>query len=309
MIIIENISDVVKKRGCVLALGNFDGVHIGHVHLLNRAGEYAKKNGLDFGVFTFIDSPKFLNPGHSLLTDLQTRISMIQNRAEPDFLYLEKFENVKDFSPEKFVEYIASEFNCVCAFSGENFCFGKSALGKADDLKRLMNEIGRDAIVVESVYDNGELISSTIIRSLLASGDVMRAERLLGKPYGFVSKVVHGAHLGHTLGFPTINQIIPKELICPKYGVYSTIVIVDGKEYAGVTNFGVKPTVSKDNTPVAETYIIDFDGDVYGKEIGVFFCKMLREEKKFSSLEELKENIAMNVKQTRVFFKEKYEKK
>ena len=293
--------------GCVLAFGNFDGVHIGHCHLLNEAKKYAAENGLDFGVYTFIDSPKFRHADHSILTDLQNRLSYIDSHVSPDFVYLEKFDDVKDFSPDEFVDYIISEFGVSVCFCGENFTFGKMASGTSQTLVSLMKDKGKDAVIVPTLRHYGSVVSSTRIKALLHDGNVDLAELLLGKPYGFTSKVIHGAHLGHKLGFPTVNQIIPEALVVPKYGVYSTVVIVDGREYMGVTNFGVKPTVSSDNEPVAETYIIDFDGDVYGKYVGIYFCKMLRDEKKFSSLDELRKNIAFNVEQTRRIFKEKYE--
>ena len=295
--------------GCVLAFGNFDGVHRGHKHLLSAARNYAKENGLDFGVYTFVDSPKFKDAHHSILTTLQTRLSLLNNSVSPDFIYLEKFDSVKDLSPDRFVEYIINKFNVVCGFCGENFRFGKNAEGNSKMLVSLMADSGCKAEIVPSLLYDDVIVSSSRICGLLKEGKVSIAHKILGEPYGFTSKVVHGAHLGHKLGFPTVNQIIPKELVYPKYGVYSTIVVVDGKEYMGVTNFGVKPTVSNDNTPVAETYIIDFNGDVYDKNVGLFFVDRLRDEKAFSSLDELRENIAYNVRQTRKFFEENYEKK
>ena len=309
MKIYEN-SDYVKNQSkqTVLAFGNFDGVHIGHCHLLNKAKKYAADNGLDFGVYTFVDSPKFRCADHSILTDLQERLSYIDSHVSPDFVYLERFDAVKDFSPEEFVDYIIGRFDVKVCFCGESFSFGKAASGNPETLVALMKDKCRDVVVVPTLLHDGYSVSSTRIKSLIREGNVELAELLLGTPFGFTSKVLHGAHLGHKLGFPTVNQIIPKNLVVPKYGVYSTVVIVDGREYMGVTNFGVKPTVSSDNSPVAETYIIDFDGDVYDKYVGIYFCKMLREEKKFSSLDELIENIRINVEQTKIFFKEKHEK-
>lgn len=306
MEIFESIYDKSKFNNCVLAFGNFDGVHKGHRHLLNSAKQYAKEKGLSFGVYSFSDSPKFANADHSVLSLQQHRLSYIHEYCDPDFVYLEHFCDVMDMCPEKFVDYIIDKFGCVCTFCGENFSFGKGAKGKSLDLVKLMQENGKDAVIIKSLEHGGVVVSSTYIRSLLADGKADDAEKLLGYPYGFTSKVVHGAHLGHKLGFPTINQIIPKELVLPKFGVYSTVVVVKGKEYMGVTNFGVKPTVSSDNTPVAETYVIDFDGDVYGEYVGLYFCKKLRDERKFSSLDELKENISINVEQTKEFFNEKH---
>ena len=295
-----------KVDGCVLVFGNFDGVHIGHRHLMGKAKEYASQHNLALGIYTFSDSPKFRNPEHSLLTDIETRLSLIDCCCSPDFVYLERFDDVKELSPVQFVDYIISFFDCKCTFCGENFSFGKGASGNSGDLVSLMKKRDGDAFTVESVKTDGIIVSSSYIKELLTNGNAEKAEELLGKAYGFTSKVVHGAHLGHSLGFPTINQVIPKALIKPKYGVYSTVVIIDGRKYMGVTNFGVKPTVSNDSdSPVAETFIIDFDGDVYDRFVTVLFCKMLREERKFSSVDELKKNIRINVEQTKEFFSKK----
>ena len=306
MEIFENNNYYKKDQNVktVLALGNFDGVHTGHCKMLNEAKKYAVENGLCFGVYTFIDSPKFRHQNHSLLTDLQGRLSLIAHNANPDFVYLEKFDDVKDFEPAEFIEYIISKFDAAVCFCGDNFSFGRNASGDSKSLVQLMKSKGRNAVVVPTLMNDSEPVSSTRIRALIETGHVEKARELLGTAFGFTTKVIHGAHLGHTLGFPTVNQIIPKALAVPKYGVYATLVIVDGKQYFGVTNFGVKPTVSCDNTPVAETYIIGFDGNAYDKFVGIYFYKMLREEKKFSSLDELKRSISDNVEQTLEFFNE-----
>ncbi len=307
MKIFENEYIHENDKGCVLAFGNFDGVHLGHRHLLDKAKEYANKEGLLFGVYTFVDSPKFKDPCHSNLLTLQGRLSMLHAFCDPDFVYLEKFDDVRNFTPSEFVSYVVEKFGCECAFCGENFSFGRFAAGKSFNLLSLMKSCGKNAVIVDSLKNGEVTISSSIIRSFVEKGDCENTERFLGYSYHFTSKVVHGNHIGHSLGFPTINQIIPNALVCPAYGVYSTVVIIDGREYMGVTNFGTKPTVSNDNTPVAETYIIDFDGDVYDKYVGLAFLKYLRCEMKFESLDELKENIKKNVFETKQFFKEKHE--
>ncbi len=299
----------IDNKKCVLAFGNFDGVHIGHQHMLIKAKEYAANNGLLFGIYTFADSPKFKGAYHSNLSTLQNRLSDLCEFVCPDFVYLEGFDDIRTLSPEEFVDYVIDKFGAVCTFCGDNFSFGSRALGKAADMERLMHKNGLSAKIVPTLKMNNITISSSYIKELIQNGMTETAEALLGKPYGFVSPVIHGANLGHKLGFPTINQIMPHELIVPKYGVYSTIVIVDGKEYMGVTNFGIKPTVCDDfSSPVAETYILDFSGDAYDKHVGVYFCKMLRDERKFESLDELIKNIEINVEQTRAYFKEKHGK-
>lgn len=295
-----------NQKGCVLALGNFDGVHKGHKLLLDRAKEYASVNGLDFGIYTFVKHPKVLGgKKHELLMTVQTKLSFLDRAACADFVYLEDFDEVKNYSPEEFVQYIIEKFDVKCTFCGENFTFGRMALGDSARLDELMSEKGRNSVAVETLKIDGLTVSSTEIRRLIHEGDAQKASELLLEPYGFTSEIIHGASLGKTLGFPTINQRIPDEVIIPAFGVYSTCVIIDGRELMGVTDIGVKPTVSQDERQVlAETYILDFDEDVYGKHATILICKRLRGEKKFKSLSELTESISENVKQTRDYFKE-----
>ena len=308
MQIFENCYIDNPEKASVLAFGNFDGVHTGHTHLLRLAREYAKQNNLRFGIYTFKNSPKFKDAHRSVITTLDMRLSAFE-KLGADFVYLEDFDDVKDFEPDEFVDYIIGKFCCECAFCGDNFTYGKKASGKADTLFSSMLSKGKMCVVVEGLKVDAITVSSTRIKELIHLGNVEKAKELLGGPYIFTSNVVHGAHLGHTLGFPTVNQLVPKELVVPPFGVYSTIVYIDEKEYMGVTNFGVKPTVSDDaSAPVAETYIIDFDGDVYGKNIGIGFYKKLRDEKKFSSLDELKMSISQNVAETKKYFEDMYEK-
>ena len=165
----------------------------------------------------------------------------------------------------------------------------------------------REMYGIKSAYEkvDGSVVSSTEIRRLIHEGDMESVSLLAGEAYGFTSTVIQGAKLGRTMGFPTINQQIPEEKIIPAYGVYSSIVIVDGKEYKGVTDVGVKPTVSDDERKIlAETHILDFNEDVYGKHVSVFLKKRLRGEKKFRNLSELTKEIEKNVEQTREYFKE-----
>ncbi|MBP3580111.1 MAG: bifunctional riboflavin kinase/FAD synthetase [Clostridia bacterium] len=309
MKIYENDFFQENKKGCVLALGNFDGVHKGHAYLLDCAKEYADKKGLDFGVYTFVKHPKVLGgKKHEMLCTLQERLSLLKEH-NPDFVYLESFDEVKDLSPESFVDLIVEKFCAECAFCGDNFTFGKMAVGTSGTLELLMKKKGKQAVVVKPVEVDGTVVSSTQIRNCLHEGNAQMAARLLGRGYCFVSTVLHGQELGRKLGFPTINQIVPEEKILPALGVYSSVVAVDGKDYMGVTNIGVKPTVWEDERKImAETHIIDFSGDVYGKTVSVELYKRLRGEKKFKSLSELTQNISQNVQQTREYFKEfKYE--
>ena len=294
-----------NKNGCVLALGNFDGVHKGHKFLLEKAREYARGNNLDFGVYTFVKHPKLTyGKNHEMLTTLQEKLSIL-SCLDVDFVYLEEFESVKDYTPCEFVDMITEKFGAECTFCGENFAFGKGALGNSDTLLKLMTEKGKNSVAVKTLKIDASVVSSTEIRRFLHEGDAEGAIKLLGEPYSFVSPIIHGASLGKRLGYPTVNQIIPEEKIIPAFGVYCSIVLIDGKEYMGVTNIGVKPTVSGDERQVlSETHIIGFNEDVYGKYAGVCLYKKLRGEKKFKNLSELTDNIAMCVEKTKEYFKE-----
>ena len=307
MKIYENHFIKDENQGCVLALGNFDGLHKGHLFLLEKAKKYATENGLIFGIYTFSKHPKTMfGKRHEMIMTLQEKMSFLANSAvKPDFVYLEEFNAVKDFSPEEFADMIVEKFGVECTFCGENFTFGKGASGNSITLCKLMNDRGKNSVSVKPLEIDGVVVSSTEIRGFLHDGFADKAAEFLAEPYSFTTQILHGASLGRKLGFPTVNQNIPDEKIIPAFGVYCSVVIIDGKEYLGVTNVGVKPTVSGDERQVlAETHILDFNEDVYGKFATTILFKKLRGEQKFRSLSELTENIAENVKQTREYFKD-----
>ena len=184
-------------------------------------------------------------------------------------------------------------------FCGEDFRFGKNAAGDTRLLRAACQKNGVRFEIVRPVLDDGVPVSSTRIRAALREGDVPLANRLLGSPYMTCGTVVHGRHMGHSLGFPTINQLFSPEDLIPRFGVYATIVEVDGKEYVGATDIGVKPTVGDGYAPAAETFILDFDGDLYGRNIVIRYYAFLRGEKRFDSLEELTKTVLDNAKQAK----------
>lgn len=304
MEIYEDGSTINIKKGCVLALGNFDGVHEGHRKLLKSAREYADKNDLDFGIYTFSEHTRLgKNAAHELLT-LGVEKNSLFECEKADFVYFENFERVKNMTPEEFCDYIVQKLFVRCAFCGENFTFGKNASGKSEDLIFLMKKKGENGIAVPSVEIDGITVSSSEIRRLIRDGDTETAKKFLGYPYTFSSVVIDGKRLGRTIGFPTINQQIPQGKVVPKSGVYATVVCVDGKEYVGVTDIGTKPTVSAGkNEVLAETHIVGFCENIYGKTVTLSLFKNLRDEKKFSGISELTENIALNVQQSKAYFK------
>lgn len=290
----------------VLALGDFDGVHKGHQKLLKTTVDIAAKNGVRSGVYTFrVNTKKLLGVKNFSLLTTETEKNELFASLGLDFVCADDFEAVKDFSPERFCDYLVRRFSPSDVVCGENFTFGKNASAGSDRLVKLLKADGVRVHIVPSVEVDGLCVSSTAVRRLIADGDMLTARRLLGYPYFIRTKVVHGAELGRKLGFPTVNQLEYSGKAIPKFGVYACKCGIGGKTYDGVVNVGIRPTVSegKENPPVVfETHILDFNEDLYGKDITVEFYKMLRPEKKFASLEELRENVLKNIGETRVYF-------
>ncbi len=273
---------------CVLAIGFFDGVHIAHRDLILTAKNTAVKRGLQFGIFTFLGNIK----------DGAKRIYTDEEKAEifeslgADFTVFADFSAIRDFSPEKFVnEILVSALNCRVAVAGFNFRFGKGAAGNARTLTELMEGSGGEAIIKSEIRDgDGKTVSSTRIRELLENGKIKVANSLLGAPYYIKGKVEHGNNTGHTLGFPTVNLPISEEKAAVRLGVYRSAIPIGEKIYAGITNVGICPTF-KARKVHSETYILDFDGDIYGENLCVYLMDFMRDETAFSSPEELKMQI------------------
>ncbi len=296
-------SSMLPKSGCAVVLGNFDGVHLGHKKLISEAVKKASAMGLPVCVYTFsANSKSALSGTLSLITDNREKAEII-GRIGADFLFFDDFLRVKELSPDVFVrDILVGELGCRMAFCGENFSFGKGGIGNFLTLKSELAAFSSEVFCEKCVYDESGIISSTRIRSLISDGDVEKASVLLGRPFAIKEKVVHGRSLARKLGAPTINQFFPEGKILPKKGVYGTLVTIDGKKYIGVTNVGTKPTVTdgESATPViCETYIVDFCGDVYDKEVLTEFFFFVRSEKKFSDLSQLKERIALDVREVK----------
>lgn len=293
----------------VLCLGNFDGVHIGHRALIDRASQVSKTLRSAFptivsGAWFFSHTTKTYLNGTPCpeLTTLQEKLDLLKALGI-DFAFVADFPSFKDLSAESFVSEILIEM-CNCRFSvcGYDFRFGRKACGNAETLKTFFK--GSCETVGCVKYGSIPAASSTI-REYLYNGDVEAAAKMLGRPYSITSAVIHGKQLGRTLGFPTANLIFPENKLIPKHGVYATLVKIKdfGKTYIGVSNVGKNPTVNDKNNVTCETYILDFSGDLYGKEVCVEFHKMLREERKFASLDELTSAISKNADQARELLK------
>ena len=299
----ENLPTV--SESCV-ALGNFDGVHKGHLFLIGEMIKKAKESGLSSVVYTFADHPRITidrNSNFRCITTPEEKMEILKGLGI-DILYLEDFKSVKDLSPESFCEQVLIEkLNTKIAFCGENFHFGKNSTGNPDLLKNVLSANGRQAVAIPPILEGDVPVSSTRIRLLIAEGKMDEAKALLGRPFSIHFPVVHGAQLGREIGIPTINQNFPSCKLIPQKGVYACITHVNGIKYASVSNVGTKPTVTANikNPPMlCETHIIGFQGDLYGQKIQVDFYQKLRDEKKFASLDELIAQVKANIEESKI---------
>ena len=288
----EFITTEFPKKSTAVALGVFDGVHRGHREVLKNA---VHSEGLEPWVFTF--SEKSLptgKQGAKRLEPPEVKYS-IMKACGIAHVYAPDFGEVKGLSGEEFVKNILiDKLCCKKVVCGTDFRFGYKASCGAKEMAEFCEKFGIEFCFVEKVYDKGEAISSTRIRAAAEEGDMVEVQCLAGYPFCVETTVVKGKELGRKFGLPTINQPLEDGYIIPKFGVYVSAAYVDGKFYPSVTNVGVKPTVSDENIPAAETNIIGISGDLYGKNIPVFLIDFVREEKVFENQQELFDRIALD---------------
>lgn len=269
-----------------IALGNFDGIHLGHLAVINEVKKFSYPCVMLFTEHSLKNLVGQAPP--MLITDAERKSFFECNSIEQ--LYID-FDSIHDMSPEQFVdEILVRKFNAQAVVCGYNYRFGKNAEGDSETLKKLCDERNMICSVVSEIDFDGEPVSSTRIRRLIEKGSVDEANKMLSESYGFCTEVLHGDQRGRGWGFPTINQLLPKGFVMPAFGVYESSVTFDGKKYKGVTNIGRRPTIGTDQV-LSETYIFDFDRDVYGENIDIRLVRFIRPERKFSSFEELANQI------------------
>lgn len=293
-----HLSAPPKTRGGIaLALGFFDGVHIGHVALLRQTVKEAKILGVPPAVLTFHD--RMPVKGGARLTGEEERFSLME-ACGIERIYVMTFDEVRHLAPDAFVKDVLVDLlDTRVALCGFNYRFGVMASGDAPRLAREMEKYGRRAVSLgATVTDGGVPVSSTAIRALLEKGDVRRATKMLGRPYALSAPVLHGHAFGRTLGLPTINQTFPEGAQVPKNGVYVTKVYIDNKTYIGLTNVGTRPTVGGVGVN-SETHILDFEGDLYGKTVRVAFVDYLREEIKFVTPDALRAQVQKDIREVK----------
>ena len=295
------------KHDRVIALGFFDGVHLGHAALLRLTRRRADEMGIPAAVLTFDTHPDTLvyHQPVPLINTLEDRKYLMEEKFSMDEVILAHFDRAMMEMPWKaFVEdYLLGELGAKHVVCGHDFSFGYRGQGTPDKLRRLCAQRGVGVNVVDKVSLGGITVSSTHIRQLIRQGDMEAAAQMLGHRHFLSGEVLHGKELGRRLGFPTANLALPEGLIAPAYGVYATLVTLpDGSAHPAVTNVGVRPTVHDQLGRLVEAWILDCTAELYGETIRVEFFTRLRGEKKFDSLEALREEVLRNADETRAFF-------
>ena len=292
-------------RPAVLTLGVFDGLHLGHQRIMQTVVERAKACGASATAITFDPHPRaVLHPESAppLLQTLDQRLTNLEVLGLDQAIVI-KFD--RDFASqpaESFLEHIVHDrLQAREVYLGQGFAFGKDRGGNIDLLRSMSQKLGFIADEVEEVTLRGRRVSSSAIRKLLNAGHVNIARRMLGRPYGVEGEIIRGDRRGHTIGFPTAN-LKPRNRVIPKYGVYATATLIDGVWRKSITNIGVRPTFESGSDPSIETYVFDYDGDLYGSVLRVRFLHRIRDEKKFSGIDELKAQIELDTLTARNYF-------
>ncbi|QHD64895.1 riboflavin biosynthesis protein RibF [Neorickettsia findlayensis] len=282
----------------VVTFGNFDGVHLGHLALLSTLSSVGKSAALHRVVVTFDPHPFcFLNCKKDfLITDQCTKIALLSPYV--DSLYFVKFDDeLRKLSPEDFLQFLSSFLNFRCLVNAENCRFGRFSSGSITEIKKYQELLSYKAVIIKpEVNASGSRYSSTLVRAGIKNGDVLSVRQLLGRYHSIRGIIRRDRGLASTIGFPTINIAIPEDIIKPKLGVYVVDISIEGTRYGGIANIGKRPTTSDSGEVILEAHIFHFSDNVYGKEATVYLKAFLREEKLFSSLEELKEQILADIR-------------
>ena len=300
---------MVTPKNFICALGNFDGVHLGHRHLLNETAAFAREHGAAPGAVLFDPHPRrFFRPGDPpfLLTAPAQRDALLRE-AGAEAIFAIPFDHaLASMTPGGFVnDVLKDRLGLKGVVTGADFRFGKGRAGDGAALKALGEAAGLKVKLVETLASNpqAEKFGSSAVRAALQAGEPDKAAAMLGRPWSVIGKVGEGRKVGRTIGFPTANMTLG-ELIEPRKGVYATRATIGAKTYDAVSNFGRRPTVETgESPPLLETYLFDFDGDLYGREVEIAFIAFLRDEKKFDGLDALKAQIAEDSAQARALLK------
>lgn len=305
MEIINSLENIKIDGNTGIALGNFDGVHMGHQALIVNLVDICKKKGLKSVVYTFKDHPRRVTSINGAPKKIISYEKKLMNLAQlgVDYTVCVEFDDYqRSLAPENFVKDILKEkFKMLYCVVGFDYHFGYKAKGDTKLLHDLGKNYDYELSVVKAIKIQDEIVSSTKIRELIKDGNIGKANLFLGRNYSITGKVVHGNGFGKEFGFPTANMAVSKDFILPSNGVYITKCIVDNKIYHSVTNVGFKPTIGSNHISV-ETHVLDFDEDLYDKEIEILFFEKCRDEKKYETIDGLINQINKDVVAVKNFF-------
>ncbi len=294
----EELAKFSPKKDMVLTIGVFDGVHIGHKYLISQLVKQARQQNLLSGVVTFRQHPQeVMLPQTRLpfLTDLAQKTTLLKNEGVEAVIVLSFSRELAELSARQFVSLLKKYLRMRGLVIGPDFALGRDREGTTDALSKLGQEMEFTVTVIPPVMVNGEVASSTAIRSALGGGDMKKVLKLIGRPYNLHGRVTTGDSRGRELGFPTANLDIDSEQALPAEGVYATRAYINGKAYQSVTNIGKRPTFGGSKRTV-EVYVLDYHGDLYGQELEIDIVERLRGEVRFDNAQELKKQIAEDIK-------------
>ncbi|MBQ9437910.1 MAG: bifunctional riboflavin kinase/FAD synthetase [Lachnospiraceae bacterium] len=305
MVVFSDTLDFETAEGTALAIGKFDGLHRGHMAILEEVISFARTHGLKSAVFTFHPSPMAFfsgKPDTGLLTRQEKRLHL--QRMGVDYLVEFPFnQQTAKTGPEEFArKYLCKALHAKHIAAGPDLSFGQGGKGNVALLESLAPELGFDLSIIDKLCYKGKEISSSYIKKELSKGHMEEVARLLGRPYSFSGPVIRGEHLGHSLGFPTLNLAPAPDKLIPPAGVYYADVLVRTEVFHGMANIGVKPTAGEGKAMGLETHLLGFSRELYGQEITVSLLKHTRKEKKFDSLEGLKEALKKDLQGARKYF-------
>lgn len=293
-------SDSEVKRGCcAVTVGKFDGLHIGHMSIIDTMLENSSDKPMSKMLVSFLNHP-------DMVLGRDYKGSLMSESEKTDLLYEKGLDYYCSLVFDRmlmnteagvfFDKFIVKKWKTAALFVGDDFCFGKGRLGNTDFLKEKCKEKGIELTIIKRKEFEGEAISSSRIRKCLAEGEVERAEYMLGRPYTIKGIVSRGHAIGRTISFPTINIHPHKNKFLPRFGVYGASVTIEGIKYRAIANIGIKPTLMNESGPIAEAHILDFDGDLYDTFQEIRLESFIRPEIRFNSLDELKNQLEKDKK-------------
>ncbi|WP_343343254.1 bifunctional riboflavin kinase/FAD synthetase [Terrisporobacter petrolearius] len=296
MIIINSLNEVKSFDKSVVTIGKFDGIHKGHEVLIEKTVDYSKQEQLTSVVFTFKNSPVsyFSNiVTREIITEME-KINKLKSLGVDVVIDIPFNKDMAEISAEDFVKQIlVDKLGVKKIVIGHDFAFAKNREGTPELLKILGKTYGFTVDIIKPVVINNVRVSSTYVKDLIYAGKVDKIEDYLGRNYTIEGKIIHGKQFGRTMGFPTANLRLKENLIIPKRGIYATKIYFENEVYIGATNIGYNPTVNGEKMSV-ETNILQFDKDIYGKTIKLEFLERIRDEKKFTNVNELKKQLKMD---------------